>query len=219
MNDGNDTRGNAVTQLSAIEARVLAVLVEKQALTPDVYPLTLNAAVAACNQKTARAPVMELEPGVVGHTLRRLEDLGLVRVVHGSRALRYEHRFEQALTLTPRQRAVLCVLMLRGAQTAHELLVNSERIGSFEGIDSLKETLDRLAQRDPPLLLRIARGPGQREDRYRQLISPSAEPEAEPTGVAAAFASGASAFEARIDALEARVAELERRLAEKAPGS
>ncbi len=202
--------------LTAAEARVLGCLVEKAALTPDVYPLTLNAAVAASNQKTSREPVLELDPGVVGHALRTLEDKGLVRVAHGSRALRYEHRVDEALVLTPPQRAVLCLLLLRGAQTPGELLARTDRLARIQDADELGATLDRLATRTPPLIVRLGRRPGQREDRYAHLLCGPVSAEgyavqaAGPTmtGDALELAERVAQLEARVEALTQELAAL-----------
>lgn len=161
----------ALPPLDAIEARILGCLVEKAAITPEVYPLTENAIVAACNQKTSREPVMQLEPGAVAHALRAMEGRGLVRVAPVSqRALRYEHRFDSVYGTTARQRAVLCVMLLRGPQTIAELLTRTERIGAFPGQDDVRDTLDRLVAREPPLVVCIGRAAGQREDRYMHLM-------------------------------------------------
>jgi uncharacterized protein YceH (UPF0502 family) len=201
--------------LSAAEARVLGCLVEKAALTPDVYPLTLNAAVVACNQKTSREPVLELDPGVVGHALRTLEDKGLVRVAHGSRALRYEHRMDEALVLTPPQRAVLCLLLLRGPQTPGELLARGDRLAKAMDADEVRATLERLATRNPPLIVRIGRGPGQREDRYAHLLCGPVQAEAWSAAAPAPPAEGdASELAARVAQLEERVDTLTRELAD-----
>ena len=191
--------------LTVAEARVLGCLVEKAALTPDVYPLTLNAAVVACNQKTSREPVMELDPGVVGHALRTLEDKGLVRVAHGSRALRYEHRMDEALVLTPPQRAILCLLLLRGPQTPGELLARSDRLAKALDADEVRATLERLATRAPPLVVRAGRGPGQREDRYAHLLCGPVQADAWP-------AAEPAQSERRDDGLAQRVAQLEQRV-------
>jgi len=157
--------------LDAIEARVLGSLVEKAATTPEAYPLTENAVVLACNQKTSREPVMQLDAGEVVHALRSLEARKLVRVAPSSqRALRYEHRFDEVYGTTARQRAVLCVMLLRGPQTVAELHSRTERIASFPGLDDVRDTLDRLMQRDAPLVVRLGRARGQREDRYMHLL-------------------------------------------------
>lgn len=206
--------------LDLVQARVLGSLVEKASTTPETYPLTLNALVVACNQKTSREPVMELEPGAAGHAVRQLEDRGLVKVVHGARALRYEHRFDEAYTVTARQRAVLCLLLLRGPQTLGELLIRSDRLASFPSIDDVRDTLDRLAAREPPMALRVGRAAGQREDRYMHLLCGAAAAQAAAAGMASVSDSSASStlvhegMATRLAELEARVAALEAALAE-----
>lgn len=204
-------------RLDPVEARLLGCLIEKAALTPEVYPLTVNAAVLAANQKSSREPVMNLEPGAVEHALRRLEDRKLVAVVHGARAQRYEHRLDTAWQLTPQQRALLALLFLRGPQTVPELYQRSERLARFGSADEVRDTLARLAQRDPPLVANVGRQPGQREDRYMHL---ACGPVAIHPRSASDAADDQTAPPERIDelatriaALEARVAELEARLA------
>ena len=156
--------------LSEIEARVLGCLIEKAATTPEQYPLTANAATVAANQKTSREPVMELELGAVGHALRTLEDKKLVRCQHASRASRYEHRFEEVYTVTGPQRVILCLLLLRGPQTAPELLTRSERMIKFSDVEQVRDTLDRLTRRQPAMAVKIPRQSGQREERYMHLL-------------------------------------------------
>lgn len=194
--------------LSEVDARILGSLVEKEATTPDTYPLTTNAIVLACNQKTAREPAMQLEPGEVGNALRRLEVRGWVRSQHSGRTERYGHRVEKMLDLTRPQAALLALLMLRGPQTLHELLSRSDRLSRFASIDDVQHALDRLAQRDAPLARLLPRQGGQREDRYAHLLS------GEPVVVEASSSSAApSGLSERVATLEARVAELEARLA------
>lgn len=196
----------APAPLDAVEARILGCLVEKAAITPEAYPLTENAIVAACNQKTSREPVMQLEPGAVAHALRAMEGRGLVRVAPASqRALRYEHRFDTVYGTTARQRAVLCVMLLRGPQTIAELLTRSERIGAFPGQDDVRDTLERLVAREPPLVVRIGRAAGQREDRYMHLLCGEVDVEA---FAAAAISSARSDVPARVD-LQERIERLE----------
>jgi uncharacterized protein len=208
---------DAILPLTAAEARVLGCLVEKQATTPDAYPLTVNAAVAAANQKTAREPVLALDPGAVHHALRSLERKGLAKQVFSSRAERYEHRAEAAFGLPRPQVALLCLLLLRGAQTAHELLARSERLHAFADIDDVRHHLARLMQRAPPLVLLLPRAAGQREDRYRHLLcgdAPAADtaPPAD-TAHAEAATGRQPALQARVEALEAEVAELRAHIA------
>lgn len=201
--------------LDAIEARILGCLIEKAAITPEVYPLTLNALVAACNQKTSREPVMNLEPGAVGHALNELERRGLVKIAPASqRALRYEHRFDSVYGTTARQRAVLCALLLRGPQTLNELHARTERLADFPSLEDLRDTLDRLIQREPtPYVIRLGRGPGQREDRYMHLLAGPVDAEALASASPATSSPRSGAGE-RIDQLEAEIAELRAEIAE-----
>ena len=199
--------------LDAAEARVLGCLIEKEATTPDAYPLTVNAAQVAANQKTAREPVMALDPGAVNHALRQLEQKGLARQVFSSRAERYEHRADKALDLSRQQLALVGLLLLRGPQTVHELLSRGERLAPFNGADDVRHHLERLAQRQPALVLQIPRGPGQREDRYVHLLSGAVDVAAVAARVASSSASSSGettspALEARLQALEEEVAEL-----------
>jgi uncharacterized protein YceH (UPF0502 family) len=208
---GKDGGDNAFATLSAIEARILGCLIEKEATTPEVYPLTENAVVVACNQKTNREPVLELEPGEVGHALREMTDKGLVRAVHGARAQRYEHRFAQYWSVTVRQQALLAVLLLRGPQTLAELHVRSERLAAPADLEDVRLTLERLTQRVPGFVVNLGRSAGQREDRYMHLLCG-------PVSAADIAADDASApskragLEARLEALEAEVNALRREL-------
>ncbi len=193
--------------LDAIEARILGCLVEKAAITPEVYPLTENAVLAASNQKTSREPVMHLEPGAVAHALRAMEGKGLVKVAPVSqRALRYEHRFDTIYGTTARQRAVLCVLLLRGPQTIAELLTRTERLAAFPGLDDVRDTLDRLIQREVPLVVHLPRAAGQREDRFMHLLGG-------PVDIAALAAAAPTSASASRSDLGERVAQLEAELA------
>lgn len=203
--------------LNEIEARILGSLVEKAATTPDVYPLTLNNIALACNQKTSREPIMNLSVGDIGHALRQLEPRGLVKSEYGARAERYYHRVDRVFDTTPAQTALLALLMLRGPQTLNELLTRSERLHRFGNADDVRHALERMAERDAPLVRRIPRGAGQREDRYAQLLCGEPvmpERAAERDDHDDARAPRADALQAlieRIDALEARVAALEAR--------
>lgn len=205
--------------LSAIEARILGCLIEKEATTPDVYPLTVNNIVMACNQKTARDPVMALEQGAVHHALRQLEVRGLVRSQHTARAERYGHRFETVYGLTPPQTALMSLLMLRGPQTVHELHGRSERLAKFESADEVARVLERLIQKEPALVAILPRKPGQREDRYRHLLVPGEvfDDGDGDAGYEATSEPAAPSLHKRITALEARVESLEARLAALQP--
>ena len=197
--------------LTPAEARILGCLAEKKELTPDVYPLTLNAALAAANQKTARDPVMALEPGDVRRALGLLQQKGLVRQVFASRVERYEQQLSQRFSLTRGQTAIVTLLMLRGPQTAHELLARSERMARYEAIEALNADLDLLIGRKNPLVQLVERGPGQREDRYVHLLSGPVDVSAIATRQSVAAPS--SALEARVEALEGEMAELRAQLA------
>ena len=193
--------------LTPAEARVLGCLIEKKELTPDVYPMTVNALQSAANQKTSREPVMALEATDVHRTLKLLEQKGLVRQMFASRVERYEHQAAQRFSLTQRQLAIVGLLLLRGPQTAHELLARSERLARFDGIDELRADLDMLIGRRPPLVQEIPRGPGQREDRFAHLLSGEVQlplPVAGGTPRAAPTAD----LEDRVRALETEVAAL-----------
>ncbi len=199
--------------LDAVQARVLGCLIEKEATTPDVYPLTVNAAQSAANQKTARDPVMNVDPGSVQHALRQLETLGLTRQHYSSRAERYEHRLQAKLDLTRQQTVLLALLLLRGPQTGGELLARSERLHRFADMDEVRHGLERLQQR--ALVLVLPRGAGQREDRYVHLLCGEVDGAALSERYAAtAGAAGAGAGLAeRVEQLEAAVAELQAQLA------
>ena len=210
MND-SDSAERPLIQLTALEARVLGCLIEKAATTPEVYPLTLNAAQLACNQKNNRDPLMHAELGAVGQALRTLEDKKLVRVAHGARALRYEHTIDAALNLTTRSRAVVALLLLRGPQTQAELLTRTARLADFPDNAILGDTLDRLIAREPALVVRIGRAPGQREDRYMHLLCGAVSVEDLPPARAEPRGHGdANVDEDRLARLEARIEALER---------
>jgi uncharacterized protein YceH (UPF0502 family) len=208
-----DSTATAPEPLDAIQGRIVGCLIEKAAITPEVYPLTLNALVAACNQKTSREPVMNLEPGAVGHALNALERRGLVKIAPVSqRVLRYEHRFDAVYGSTARQRAVLCALLLRGPQTLSELHTRTERLAEFPSMDDLRDTLERLIQREPAFVVRLGRGSGQREDRYMHLLGGPVDVEALASAAQAATPTRGGAHE-RIEQLEAEIAELREELA------
>ncbi len=198
--------------LSALEARILGCLIEKKELTPDVYPLTANALLAAANQKTAREPVMALTQADVQRGLKMLEQKGLVRQIFASRVERYEHLMAQKFSLTVPQTALLGLLMLRGPQTVHELLARSERMARFASADDLREELDMLIGKRPPLVQEIGRGPGQREDRYAHLLSGEVDVAALAVASGPVVMSGDAELEARIAALEEQVRQLTERL-------
>lgn len=211
--DATDVQADDRPMLDAVEARILGCLIEKQATTPDAYPLTQNAVVAACNQKSNRDPHMDLEPGEVGHALRELEARGLVSGSLAARASRYEHRVDLAWSITPRQRAVLCILLLRGPQTMNELATRTARLAGFPDPADLRDTIERLMNRDPALVVRLGRQPGQREDRFMHLLCGPVTPSDVRPG-AAADAVPRSRLEERVQELETTVAELQAGIAQ-----
>jgi uncharacterized protein len=156
--------------LTPLEARVLGVLVEKQHTVPDTYPMSLNALVGGCNQKTARSPVIEASDADVLGALDGLKGLSLVFEGSGSRVVKFEHNMGRVLQVPSQAVALLAVLMLRGPQTAAELRLNCERLHRFADISSVEGFLDELAAKDPPMVLKLPRAGGEREARWAQLL-------------------------------------------------
>lgn len=209
----NTTSDTDFPILNAVEARVLGCLIEKKETTPDVYPLTLNSAHSAANQKTARDPVMALEQVEIHRALSSLGQKGLVRQAFASRVERYEHLAANRFSLTSPQIVVLGLLLLRGPQTAYELWARSERMARFSSIEELKDNLDLMMGRRPPLIVQLNRGAGQREDRFAHLLCGEVEQPAERAAVSSAPSGSAlSALEERLEALERKVATLEEQL-------
>jgi uncharacterized protein YceH (UPF0502 family) len=159
--------------LNENEARVLGSLVEKDITTPDYYPLTLNALVNACNQKSNRDPVMSLNDEMVRQALHSLNEKGLAGTAStaDSRVPKYEHRMQEAFNFTRRETAVMCVLMLRGPQTPGELRGRTERMHRFEDLTDVQSTLQKLMTREEPLVRVLPRQPGTKEARYAHLLS------------------------------------------------
>jgi uncharacterized protein YceH (UPF0502 family) len=194
---------------SAVEIRVLGCLVEKQRTTPDAYPLSLNALRLACNQSTNRDPVVEYDEPTIRAALERLSRRGWVRLASGpgSRAVKYRHLADEALGVSAGQLSLLAVLMLRGPQTLGELKSRTERLHRFESVGEVAETLEVLAGRE--LVQRLGRRPGQKEERWVQLLGGETEEsdEAPPP-------PRADPLEERVRRLEEEVAELRARLAQ-----
>jgi hypothetical protein len=164
-----------MVELSAVEARVLGSLMEKEVTTPEYYPLSLNATVNACNQKSSRDPVMELDERDVRGALFSLEEMGLVRTVADARVSKYENRTRDGLNLRRDEYAVVCLLLLRGPQTAAELRARAERMYAFDDVAAVVATLERLAGRDEPMTVLLARQPGAREVRWMHLLGGAVE--------------------------------------------
>ncbi|HVT34905.1 MAG TPA: DUF480 domain-containing protein [Nevskiaceae bacterium] len=204
--------------LTAAEARVIAALVEKSIATPQYYPMSVNALMLAANQKTCRAPVMNLSEGDVGAALNHLEELKLVsRDPLSARVTKWRHSFQHQLLLKPETLALLVTLMLRGPQTLLELKANASGIGGPAEAEAATTALQDLSDRAHPLVVLLPRAPGRKEARYAHTLcgevaleDPGASvAEAPPASVAA---TGLAALEQRVEALELRLAELERRL-------
>jgi uncharacterized protein YceH (UPF0502 family) len=193
--------------LSPVQARVLGVLVEKHATVPDTYPLSLNALVAGCNQKTARDPVMELRDADVLEAIDGLKQGSLVFESSGSRVVKFEHNAARALGVPSQAVALLATLVLRGPQTSAELRVNCERLHRFADISSVDAFLDELAAKDPPRVAKLARAPGAREARWAHLLCGAPLLSAAPAALAPAHD-----LAARVEALEAQVQRLSRHL-------
>jgi uncharacterized protein YceH (UPF0502 family) len=202
--------------LSAIEARILGALMEKQLTTPDAYPLTLNSLVLACNQKTSREPTSNYSSGDVQHCVRELAARKLIHVDYGARAERYDQRLTRVIsTIDKPAQALLNVMMLRGAQTVHELLTRTQRMHEFASDAAVEEILNRLCEAFTPVVQRIPKQVGQREDRFVHLLSGAPDLSAisamrSENKVAASEAN--SELEERVAQLEQQVAELERKL-------
>jgi len=200
-----------VLDLTAPQTRVLGCLIEKEATTPDAYPLTLKALTTACNQTSNRDPVVTYEPQLVETTVLALKGKGLARVVHpgsGERATKYRHVAAEALGLDRGQLALMAVLLLRGAQTVAELRTRCERMNSFVTPAEVEAALAGMAERPRPLVRRLERQPGQKESRWIQLLEANADQRA---AAAPTRPSAPSRPTGRVEELEARLADLERR--------
>ena len=205
-------------ELTVSQARVLGSLLEKELTTPDTYPMTLNALVAACSQTSNREPVLHFDATQVETAALALKSKGLLRVVHpgaGERATRYRQVADEALGLDTGERALLSLLLLRGAQTAAALHARSERLHRFSGVGVVEEVLSDLAARPDPLAARVEALPGQREPRWIQLLESGAAERAATGGRGATDAVAhphATPAQAALAALEARLEALESRL-------
>jgi len=199
-----------MNDLSLLETRVLGTLVEKQHTVPDTYPLTLNALVSGCNQKTSRSPVMEAAEPEVQATLDGLKRRNLVIESSGSRVARYAHNVDSVLKIPSQSVAILTVLMLRGPQTPGELRINCERLHRFADLSAVEAFLQELAARPAgALVVQLARLPGARENRWAHLLSGTPTLDSIPNEKETRDqGTGKNALEARVARLEAEVAEL-----------
>ncbi len=201
--------------LNEVECRVLGSLIEKEITTPEYYPLSLNALVNACNQKSNRDPIMNLDEAAVRQALHSLDGQSLVRSVSASdsRVTKYEHRLQEAFNFYRHEVAILCVLLLRGPQTPGELRTRAERMHPFDDLSAVQSSLQHLMKREPPLVKVLPRQPGTKESRYAHLLSGDvemldAEPAAQPQ-LAPASTGGE-----RIGRLEEEIALLHKEIAD-----
>ncbi len=208
--------------LTEIEVRVLGSLIEKDITTPDYYPLSLNALVNACNQKNNRDPIMSLDEDSVRHALGSLQEKRLAGPAGGadSRVTKYEHRLQEVFNFDRREIAVICVLLLRGPQTPGELRGRTDRMYRFEALDDVQATLQRLMEREPPLVAVLPRQPGTKEFRYVHLFAGDASkylidaPISHPPSVSEHDDTRLAALEAEVSSLRKEVADLRQQLSD-----
>lgn len=197
---------NTLPHLDAAEQRVLGSLIEKSRATPDYYPMTLNGLTAACNQKTSRYPIVQYDEEVIVQTIDSLKRKGLVSTATGgsSRVMKYKHNLAIVYPLVPSELAIICLLLLRGAQTPGELNTNSGRLYEFETLEEVNDVVRKLSESTPPFIKQIQKRPGQKETRLVHLLGDSPEEQPEPS---ASILPGKSNAE-----LEERVSQLENQL-------
>jgi uncharacterized protein YceH (UPF0502 family) len=204
--------------LTAHEARVLGCLMEKQMTTPDYYPLTLNSLVTACNQKSSRVPVMNLSPGQVGGVISALRGRGLVTARMDGRADKFEQHLSRKLTLSTKERAIICVLILRGTLTLNEIRINTGRMVSFDEADELQGLIQGLIERETSIVVKLPRASGQREERFTHLLcgKPNIETPAKPVGASSGSSRDAAESDQldRITRLEQEITDLKKEVAQ-----
>jgi uncharacterized protein YceH (UPF0502 family) len=204
--------------LNEVEARVLGALLEKETTTPDYYPLSLNALLNACNQRSNREPVMNLDEAALRNALDTLQQKNLAGPAKGadSRVTKYEHRLQEIFNFDRREAAILCVLLLRGPQTPGELRGRTERMYRFEDLDQVQSALQQLMRREPPLVKLLPRQPGTKEARYAHLFAGDVEGWVAPTVAAAPSSDGSriTQLEEEIASLKSEVAELKQQMSD-----
>jgi uncharacterized protein YceH (UPF0502 family) len=212
--------------LNEVECRVLGSLIEKETTTPEYYPLSLNALVNACNQKSNREPAMNLDEATVRQALHSLDGQSLVRSVSASdsRVTKYEHRLQEAFNFYRHEVAILCVLLLRGPQTPRELRTRTERMHHFDDLSAVQSSLHHLMNREPPLAKLLPRQPGTKEARYAHLLSgdveaydsrPASNAEPEPaTSISSADGASLEALEREVASLRNDIADLNHQFAQ-----
>jgi uncharacterized protein len=200
-------------QLNDVEIRVLGALIEKSKVTPDYYPMTLNALTAACNQKSSRKPVVEYDEPTVVIALNSLKGMSLVSTAVGgtSRVVKYKHNFTTIYPVSPAELAVLCLLFLRGAQTPGELNTNSGRLYEFSSLEEVHGVLEKLMRHEPPFVKEISKRAGQKERRFVHLFSEYIEQEEDLSEEPAR--RSVSDLETRLYAVEKELAEVKETVA------
>jgi uncharacterized protein YceH (UPF0502 family) len=193
-----------------MQARVLGCLMEKKESTPDQYPLTLNSLRNACNQKSSRHPIVNYTEGEVGHTVRELEAMDLVREEWGARVPKYTHLANKALKLHSQGIALICTLLLRGPQTLGELRTNSHRLYDFDDLDDVQFALQNLINHEPPMVTALPRQPGQKEGRYAHLLC--GEPDLPEPAIPTRTIDSSADLKARVSELEAALNDIKCRL-------
>jgi len=206
--------------LNSSEVRILACLIEKEMTTPEYYPLSLNSLTNACNQKSNRNPIVSYDEGEVAHHLGSLQDKGLVRktLASGGRVSKYLHTALDRFHLSRQEMAILCELMLRGPQTVGEVRTHTERMSVFESLEEVENTLQQLAEHDPPLTLKLPREAGRKERRFMHLFSGGLEAlhdlNAERDGIQTLPDDKIGKLEEEITRLRSELEELKRAFAE-----
>jgi hypothetical protein len=203
-----DTEERSEPIFNPQEARVIACLMEKQLTTPNNYPLSINSLLLACNQKTNRVPVMNLTEGQVGHTVNQLESRKLVGVDYGGRATHVTHRVMTAFDINRKQQAIMAVLMVREPLTLNDIKTKTGRMEDFAGVDEVLTVVESLIDREQPLVIRLPKAPGSREERFTHLLCGEVEIEAALNQVKSTPSSSVN----RLDELEQRVSQLEAKI-------
>lgn len=223
IKQGDPVEENKTTEqeamLTAMEARILGALMEKQLTTPDAYPLTLNSLILACNQKTSREPVTNYEQGEVQRCASEMQEKKWIELDYGARAARYDQRLTRVLGLDKGAQALLNVMLLRGPQTLAELLTRTQRMFEFESVEAIEEKLQHLCAKTTPHFVKVPRGPGQREDRYMHLLcgEPDLAAIASMTSTAKTSQSGndeqVAQLTKKVELLESAMEKMEKKLA------
>lgn len=206
------TESKDEAMLTPLEARILGSLMEKQLTTPDAYPLTLNSLQLACNQKTNREPVMNLQEGVIQHCLYGLQDRKLVEFEYGARANKFNQRLARTLHFEKPEQAVVCIMLLRGPQTINELFSRTKRMYEFKNLSDIEHLIEKLLGKYTPLIVKIPPQSGQRETRYMHLLCGEPELHTNNQVVSASHTDSKDNLVSRVEELEKQVAWLMEKL-------